>query len=196
MEIDRTYQQYLADIRNIDITKIARTLGLTKDRDGHTIRLFNTLFSVRQDGFFSSSNSRPPYGICIVLCKYLLMCPQTEPEGHKFVSYKDFKDSGPLTAYFTSDVENLICRAFVGRLDALQAVSKSIGGTSFELQADYDLMMQFNALPKLPMVLLFNDRDEEFPCQTKILFEQRAEQYLDAECLAIIGNLLFQWLTF
>ncbi len=56
-------------------------------------------------------------------------------------------------------------------------------------------MMQFNALPKLPMVLLFNDRDEEFPAQAKILFEQRAEVYLDAECLAILGNLLFQRLT-
>ena len=40
-------------------------------------------------------------------------------------------------------------------------------------------------------IVLFNDADDEFPAQCSVLFERRAENYLDAECLAIAGRLLF-----
>ena len=58
----------------------------------------------------------------------------------------------------------------------------------------YDLCMQFNALPKIPVLMLFNDADKEFPAQCAVLFERRAEKYLDMECLAMVGMLLFEYL--
>ena len=42
--------------------------------------------------------------------------------------------------------------------------------------------------------MLFNDADEEFPAQSAVLFERRAEKYLDMECLAMVGMLLFEYL--
>jgi hypothetical protein len=54
--------------------------------------------------------------------------------------------------------------------------------------------MQFNALPRVPVLLLFNDADDEFPAHCSLLFEGRAEKYLDAECLAILGMLLSVYL--
>jgi hypothetical protein len=54
--------------------------------------------------------------------------------------------------------------------------------------------MQFNALPKIPVLMLFNDTDDEFPAQCAVLFERRAEKYLDMECLAMVGMLLFEYL--
>ena len=54
--------------------------------------------------------------------------------------------------------------------------------------------MQFDALPKIPVLMLFNDIDEEFPAQSTVLFERRAENYLDMECLAMVGMLLFEYL--
>ena len=54
--------------------------------------------------------------------------------------------------------------------------------------------MQFKSLPKIPVLLLFNDSDEEFPAQCTVLFERSAENYLDMECLAMVGMLLFEWL--
>jgi hypothetical protein len=58
----------------------------------------------------------------------------------------------------------------------------------------YDLSLQFSALPKIPVLMLFNDADEEFPARCAVLFERRAEKYLDMECLAMVGSLLFEWL--
>jgi hypothetical protein len=47
----------------------------------------------------------------------------------------------------------------------------------------------------VPLLLLFNDEDEDFPAQCSLLFQRRAEKFLDMECLAIIGWLLADSLT-
>jgi hypothetical protein len=54
--------------------------------------------------------------------------------------------------------------------------------------------MQFPALPKIPVLMLLNDAGEEFPAQRAVLFERRAEDYLDMECLTIAGMPLFGYL--
>jgi hypothetical protein len=57
-----------------------------------------------------------------------------------------------------------------------------------------DLVMKFDALPKVPVLLVFNDRDEDFPAHCSLLFERRAEKFLDMECLAMAGWALSEWL--
>ncbi len=44
------------------------------------------------------------------------------------------------------------------------------------------------------MVMLFNDADDEFPSKCHVLFERRLEKNLDAECLAMAGRLLCEYL--
>ncbi|CAN2041866.1 hypothetical protein GMMP15_50054 [Candidatus Magnetomoraceae bacterium gMMP-15] len=39
--------------------------------------------------------------------------------------------------------------------------------------------------------MLFNDADDEFEAKCSVLFERRAEKYLDLECLAMLGRHLF-----
>jgi hypothetical protein len=46
----------------------------------------------------------------------------------------------------------------------------------------------------VPVLVLFNDADEEFAARCAVLFERRAEKYLDMECLAMVGSLLFEQL--
>ena len=41
-------------------------------------------------------------------------------------------------------------------------------------------------MPRIPILLLYNEADNQFPAQSYILFEQRAETFLDAECLVMI----------
>jgi hypothetical protein len=54
----------------------------------------------------------------------------------------------------------------------------------------YDLSVRFEALPRVSLLLLFNDRDDEFPAGCKVLFNQHAETYLDPESLAMTGSFL------
>jgi hypothetical protein len=96
-----------------------------------------------------------------------------------------------LTVYFANDVERAISGYFSGRLNDMEQACKTLGGYPPDIEVTYDLSMQFDALPQVPVILLFNDADDEFPAKSSVLFERRAEDYLDPECLAMVGRLLF-----
>jgi hypothetical protein len=73
----------------------------------------------------------------------------------------------------------------------LEARCRQLNGT---LHADntaaYDLGIQFYALPRIPVILCFNDRDAEFPAQCAILFKCSAELFLDLQSLCVCATFL------
>jgi hypothetical protein len=50
--------------------------------------------------------------------------------------------------------------------------------------------MKFDVLPNISLLLLFNDRDDEFPAQGTVLFQKHSEFYLDPESLAMTSAVL------
>jgi hypothetical protein len=96
---------------------------------------------------------------------------------------------------FANTVTGPIAERFSGRLSELDSAGKKLGGYLPGDEFSYDLSLQFDALPKVPLLLLFNDRDEEFPAQCSVLFEKRTEKYLDMECLAMVGMLFGEYLS-
>jgi Domain of unknown function (DUF3786) len=188
---EKTYQNYLQQLREISFESIAPYLGAKTDGNKIRIPLFINEYGVAADGITDASGKRPAYDICVILSKYILRCPDPHPEEHEWVSFRDFKDSGPLINYFTNEVERATGVYFSGRLDDLKKASAKLGGYPADLEVKYDLAVQFDALPKISVMMLYNDADEEFPAKCSVLFESVAEKYLDAECIAMIGWQLF-----
>lgn len=191
---EKTYQNYLEQLREISFKSIARDLGAKIEGNQITIPLFTNEYEVSVEGIADPQGQKPPHDICVILCKYILRCPDTPPKEQGWVSFRNFKDSGPLIGYFTHDVEHAISACFSGRLNDLKKASDALGGYPAGLEVKYDLAVQFDALPKIPVMMLYNDEDEEFSATCSILFEARAEKYLDAECIAMIGWQLFSHL--
>ena len=188
---DHTFKGYLDEVRRMDKKPLEAKLGVRTAGDEIRIPLLGTLYRVLPDGVVDPDGETPGFDVCVVLLKYLLLCPAAVPVGRDCVSYKDFKDSGPLTTYFANDVEGAIASAFSGRAAALAAAGEALGGRPPAMDVRYDLAMQFDALPRVPLCLLFNDADDEFPAACTLLYERRAEDYLDPECLAMLGRHLF-----
>lgn len=185
----KNYIHYMDRLKPIDLNQLAPKLGI-EIGTLNSIFIFNKKFIVTNQGFTDLDGKRPPYDICVILAKYILMCPENTPKEKDWVSFREFKDSGPLSGYFKNDVEKRINRTFTGRTDTLKRAGQKLGGYTPDIPATYDVIISFDAMPKIPVVLLFNDGDEEFSSQAKLLFEKRAEKYLDVECLAILCNLL------
>jgi hypothetical protein len=131
----------------------------------------------------------------VLLCRYILLCPVEEPHEAEWVSYRDFRDAAPFIGGFENNTERLIAKNFSGRRARLASASKKIGGSHADIDVSCDLKLMFVSLPRIPLLLIFNDRDEEFPAQSSILFEKRAEKYLDMECLAILGWILTDFIN-
>jgi len=190
----KTYEDYLAQIKEIDFNSIKQRLGVKVEKDKILIPLFGRLHKVSETGISGPNRKKPTLDICVILCKYLLLCPQSPPKEKDWVSFRDLKDSGPLTSYFANDVERAIGECFNKRLEDMKNAARALKGYSPNIEVSYDLSMQFDALPRVPVVMLFNDADDEFPAKCSVLFERRAENYLDPECLAMVGRCLFTYL--
>jgi hypothetical protein len=55
------------------------------------------------------------------------------------------------------------------------------------MEMPYDLSVQFQALPRISLLLLFNDGDGESPARCTVLFQKHTECFMDPESLAMSG---------
>ena len=191
---DQTYEDYLSQIAGLDFNFIADTLGVKVDGGDVIVPLFGKSYRVSAQSITDSSGQKPHLAICVILCKYLLMCPMIQPLGGSWMAYKDFKDAAPLIQAFSNTVTRPLAETFAGRMAELESSGKKMGGYTPGEEFPYDLCLQFDALPKVPLLLLFNDQDDEFPAQCGVLFEKRTEKFLDMECVAMVGMLFFEYL--
>ena len=191
---EETYTNYLAQIGGLDFNKIADRLGAEMVGEELIIPFFGKPFRISAAGISEPAGSRPNFSVCVVLFKYVLLCPDHDPVENDWVSFKDFRDSAPFAGAFVNYTEAPLAKYFSGCLKDLAAACRKIHGHQPAATFSYDLCMQFDALPKIPVLMLFNDADKEFVARCAVLFERRAENYLDMECLAMVGMQLFEYL--
>ncbi|MCG8563589.1 MAG: DUF3786 domain-containing protein [Desulfobacterales bacterium] len=168
--------------------------GFPDDVDG-ILPFFGTPLGISAQGIVAENGEPPVYDTGIILFRHVIMCPEAPSDKTRWVSFKDLKDGGPLTVYFRDNVDQVLIRRFGTDVAGLQAAAEGLGGRPPELAVQYDVALQIQALPTIPVVLLFNGVDEEFPADCSILFEERVEEFLDAECIAMLGYRLARLLV-
>lgn len=187
---DETYQDYLKQLKSIDFTLKADALGLQKRDESFLFEFFDRriLFNGNE---FSDMEGRPvTFAVKVVLCKYLLMGPETiSKRPDRLVSFREFKNAGPLFSNFTANTNKIIETSFSGHVDALGRQCQKNGGVLMESDS-YDLSIRFRGLPRIPVILNFNDKDELLPAKSIFLYHDTAEDFLDLECLTITGTYL------
>ncbi len=191
---EETYIKYLTQVADLDRGVLVDRLGVRIVDNEIEIPFFNQKYRLSEGGITDPSGKQPLLEISVTLCRYLIMAPETEPADKEWVSFRDFKDAGPLTVFFANDVEQAIAGNFTGRPGDLETACKKMGGFMPDIELAYDFSMQFSALPRLSLLLLFNDADDEFPAHCSALFQKNADRYLDAESLAIVGALFANYL--
>lgn len=193
---EKNYRDYLKDLSGMDFSEKSTVLDIAVENDGNTaiIPYFGKSYDVSTKGVIDAEGQRPYYEACVVLLKYLLMCPPELPIENDWVNYRDLKDSGPLAAYFSNNTLGALSKLYEGRRDVLETVASFLGGVQPQENYPYDVAVVFKVLPRIPVLLLFNDKDEEFAAQTAVLFEKRADRFLDAECLVMLSGYLSRWL--
>jgi hypothetical protein len=111
------YKDYCRQIAELDFSSIADTLGIEQHNDKVRIPFLNRDYWVSRDGIRDASDKRPGYGICVILAKYLLLCPDQIHYDTQWVSFKNFKKDAHFTNvnFFTSGTEHAILKHFSGR---------------------------------------------------------------------------------
>lgn len=185
----KTYNEYLDKLKVLNLPEIARNLNLKVSEHDVLVSILGTDYRISESGVFGLDGGKVDFEECIVIFKYLLMCPQEVPTETNWVAYHSFKNAQPLLHYFARETTKPIEDFFSGNLTMLEQLSKNIGGVVVTDNASYDLSIQFEVMPHVPLFLRFNDADEDFPAQCTILFLETIEKFLDMESVGILGAL-------
>jgi len=183
------YDDYCRKISQCNFDAAAKILKVELKGDGVIVRFINHNYLVSGKGIQDESGRRPDYGLCVILAKYLLLCPDRIHEDLQWASFKDFKkDAGFVNGnFFTSDTEMAVLNHFSGNIQGLIRASKKLGGSHLDIGVSYDASMKVDVLPRISLLVLFNDRDDQFDAQCRVLFQKHSEFYLDPESLAMTG---------
>lgn len=174
----------------MDFEPAVDRLGVTVERRTAIVPVFGQPHRVSARRICRTDGRPADYTTTVIICRYLLQCPDFDPVEQQWQTFKDFPDAAPLVSYFTTNVERAIANRFSGRLERLREAAVRLGGQRPSLELSTDLLCSFTALPRVPLLLLFNEADEDFSAQSTVLFEHRARHYLDMECLSMVATLL------
>ena len=194
---DTHYAAYMNSLAALDFERIAPILGLEPNPEGYALLLFNRRYTVSRQGIWDDHRQPPSYATFVIMAKYLIRCPVRRHQDTQWAAFKDFKRESHFTNvnFFASATEQKIAGSFSGQLAALSRAARRMGGVPGDSTLSYDLVMQFQALPRIALLLLFNDGDDDFPPYSTVLFWRQAEYYLDPESLAMTSALLAKQLT-
>lgn len=190
-----TYESYLKKIEGLDFSSIQNRLGIRVQDHAAVIPLLDRVYRVSSNGIGMDSGGTAELDVCVILCRYLLMAPDIPDAEVRWAAYRDLQDTGPLTVYWTNEVERKIARCFADAAEKLTAAGSYLNGSPPAEPFPYDFAMQFTLLPRIPALLLLNHTDDEFPATCSVLFDRTADQYLDAESLGMLGARFARRLT-
>jgi hypothetical protein len=128
--------------------------------------------------------------ISVLLMEYLLNKGHHTSEPSPWISFRECSGAGPLMGHFHENTVKTIERTFAGRLDSLKESSHKLGGDVLNDDGSFDLSIQFESLPGVPVLLRFNDRDDSFAATCQILFKASSEKILGIHSLGVIGTYL------
>ncbi len=122
--------------------------------------------------------------------KIFLMIYATRATGRplsgRWVSYRDLPNTVSKARSFEACVER-IARVFEGRPADLERAARPLGGRPAD-GAAAPVGYLFPALPRVPLLLLFWDREEEFPARAVVLLDEHVLDYLDQEALVFLAE--------
>lgn len=180
-------EEYSRQIAEIDPASVKHILGLKQKGDQFFLPFFDREYLISKNGIREDSGAIPDYVTSVILSRYLLLCPDRIYQDEEWTAFKDFKRTAQFvnTNYFASDTEKAIVSAFAEKPEQLDNACRKLGGISGDENFAYDLVMRFEALPRISLLLLFNEGDGDFPAYATVLFQKHAEYYLDPESLAM-----------
>jgi len=123
----------------------------------------------------------------IVILHYMIAADGSGPTG-ELISYKQVPDGAPYIAVFNKRTSGILLSVFGDRLPALLETAKKLGAEQVEDHGDMAFKIQ--ALPKVEYIFVLYEADPEFPAEIKVLFDSSIQNYLPAEDITVLCQML------
>jgi hypothetical protein len=106
------------------------------------------------------------------------------PASGNWVAYRELPNTVSKSRTFEA-TEARLAAVFDGRRGDLEVAAKRLAGRAVDF-GSADRAFVFTALPRVPLLLLFWDGDEEFPARISLLLDRNVLDYLDQEAIVFL----------
>ena len=180
----------LKHLNKTNFLKSCKIPGITVNNNELGIPIFREPYRLSIDGVSGPNGEPANPAISVLILNYVINFPENIPPDGEWITFREFEGAGPLTSFFTENTNKIIETTFSGKLENLRNSAIKSGGDPVADELSSDFAIHFIALPGIPVLLRFNDQEEQFPAQCSLLFRQSAQQFLDLNTIGIIGTIL------
>jgi len=121
------------------------------------------------------------------LLLYYLTTANGQPLRRKWIAFSDLPDGRFYNQAFQGYTGKELARTFQDDRVAFESAALAIGGVRHMLG---DAAFAFLALPRVPLLAVYWQGDEDFPSSCQVLFDAAASHYLPTDAYAILGSTL------
>jgi hypothetical protein len=179
-------KELINEIKEVNFSDIAGNIGAVFDSDTIKIKLLGTDMRLSPSGF----QGEPAAWARLLTLIYIKQSGKT-PLQNKWTNFRDLRGGSIKAEAFHAECELEIAKLLETESTALFGKLTAAGAVKAEgFSADHSFMLQ--AFPKIPLLILLWQPDDEFGADCKVLFDPSAVDYLDIESLCYLGDELIR----
>lgn len=138
-----------------------------------------------QGVLYKSGSSDPASDFEQALLLYYFCMADGSPVQGEWISFSELPDGKFYVQAYQGYTGSELSRAFGNQVEAFAGACQALGG---ERHALGDVSFRFQALPRVPLLVVYWQGDEDFPASAQVLFDSSASRYLTTDACAILGS--------
>jgi hypothetical protein len=123
----------------------------------------------------------------LALLLYYFNSADGTPVSGEWMSFSELPDGRFYNQAFQGYTGDQLGRTFQKDLQGFEHAAQALGGSR---RAFGDVAYAFQALPRVPVMVVYWLGDEDFPAASRVLFDVTASHYLPTDAYAILGSTL------
>ena len=174
----------------LDFSRQCGQAGLEPRGDSAELPFIGRRYLVARDDLaLTPADSGPPPEPWeeIIALHYLARATGAAARG-ELITYRQVPDGAPYWKPFNRRTAGILLGAFAGRLRALVPEALRLGGR--EVSGHGDFAVAVRALPRVEYVFACWEGDEEFPAEVRVLFDRSIIDYLPAEDITVLCQMV------
>jgi hypothetical protein len=121
------------------------------------------------------------------LLLFYLTTADGKPLHEEWIAFSDLPAGRFYNQAFQGYTGNELALAYRDDRAAFEGAAQALGGVRYSLG---DAAFAFKALPRVPILVVYWQGDEDFPSNCQLLFDGAASHYLPTDAYAILGSTL------
>jgi hypothetical protein len=187
---EQIYESLIPKLSECDFLEVAERLGLSLQSDGAlSVNFLGREYEISSRGVNPTDGKPVNVNNRSVLAYYALSKGAGEPA----FSYVPVSNLTGTKIVFSSNLKwmtNSLGNTFSGDYEKFSETMSRLGGVFKGKLNSVGCSWLLEALPKIPVQVVYYDGDDEFPCEVQIMFDKNASHFMEFECLAFLEGCL------